>query len=127
MNWTIILSLSSVGLVMGLLSVNGYTQKIEPFLWLIAGIATAIVLSKSAGNKIFFHALCIGLFWGLLNGILQSAFFDQYLSNNPNWQDRFKQSTFIPPRFFVLITGVVLGLITGIALGGLTLLLKKIG
>jgi hypothetical protein len=127
MNWVIIVSLSSVGLVIGLLSVKGYTQKKEPLLWLLAGIATAFVLSKVAGNKLFLHALYIGLFWGILNGIIQSFFFEQYLSNHPNLQDRFKQSTFIPPRYFVLITGIVVGLITGVALGGLTLLFNKIG
>lgn len=126
MNWTIILLLSSVGLIMGLLSINGYTQKIEPFLWLLFGTIAALVLSRNTDHKIFLHALLIGLFWGVLNSIIQSAFFDQYLANNTNLQERFKQPVFIKPRYFVLVTGPVIGLITGLFLGGLTLLLKKI-
>jgi hypothetical protein len=51
------------------------------------------------------HAVLVGLFWGVLNGITQSAFFDQYLTNNSNLQERFKQSTFIQPRYLVLVTG----------------------
>jgi hypothetical protein len=126
MNWTLILLLSSFGLVMGLLSIKGYTQRIEPFLWLFFAIITAIILSKNTDNKTFLHALLIGLFWGILNGITQSAVFDQYLANNPNIQKRFNQSTFIKPRYFVMVTAPVIGLITGLVLGGLTLLLKKI-
>jgi len=126
MNWTIILLLSSFGLIMGLLSIKGYTQKIEPFLWLLFGIITALVLSKNTDNKTFLHALLIGLLWGVLNGIAQSVFFDQYLANNTNLQERFKQSTFMHPRYFVLLTGPVIGLITGLVLGGLALLFKKI-
>ena len=126
MNWTIILLLSSFGLVMGLLSIKGYIQKLETFLWILFGIITSLILSKNIDNKTFLHALLIGLFWGVLNGLTQSAFYDQYLANNANLQERFKQSTFIQPRYLVLVTGPVIGLITGLVLGGLTLLLKKI-
>ena len=127
MNWTILLLLASFGLVMGLLSINGYTQKIEPFLWLVFGIVVAFILSRNVNNKPLLHALLIGLFWGVLNGISQSAFFDQYLTNNPNLEERFKQSTFIQPRWLVLITGLVTGLIAGAVIGGLTWLFKRIG
>lgn len=127
MNWTIILLLASFGLVMGLLSIHGYTQKLEPFLWLLFGIVASLVISKNIHNKPFLHALLIGLFWGVLNGVIQSLFFDQYLTNNPNVQERFQQSRFIPARHLVLITGPLIGLITGIVLAGLAWLFKKIG
>ena len=127
MNWTIILLLASFGLLMGLLSINGYTQKIEPFLWLVFGIIVAYILSRNINNKPLLHALLIGLFWGVLNGASQSAFFDQYLTNNPSLQERFKQSTFIQPRWLVLISGPVIGLITGILIAGLTWLFKRMG
>ena len=126
MNWTVILLFSSFGLIMGLLSIKGYTQKLEPLLWLLFGIITSLILSKNVDNKTFLHALIIGLFWGVLNGLIQSAFFDQYLANNTNLQERFKQSSFMQPRYFVLVTGPIIGLITGLVLGGLTFLLKKI-
>ena len=126
MNWTVILLLSTFGLIMGLLSLKGYTQKLEPFLWLLFGIITSLILSKNVDNNTFLHALIIGLFWGVLNGLTQSAFFDQYLANNENLQEGFKQSSLMQPRYFVLVTGPIIGLITGLVLGGLTLLLKKI-
>lgn len=127
MNWTLILLLSTFSLVMGILSVKGYTQKLEPFLWLLFGIITSLVLSKNVDHKTFIHGLLTGLCWGICNGVLQSVFFDQYLANNPSLQASFKKSTFIQPQYFVLITGPAIGLITGAALGGLALLFRKIG
>ena len=126
MNWTIILLLASFGLVMGLLSINGYTQKIEPFLWLFFGLIAAFILSRNVTNKPLVHALLIGLFWGILNGAAQSVFFDQYLTNNPRLEERFKQSAFIQPKWLVLITAPLIGLVAGVLVAGLTWLFKRI-
>jgi len=126
MNWLIIILLSIFGVVMGFLSIKGYTGKLEPFLWLLFGIISALVLSKNVENKLFIHALLIGLTWGVLNAIIQSSFFDQYLTNNPNLQERFKNTGSLKPQYFVLIMGPVIGLITGAVLGGLSILLKKV-
>lgn len=126
MDWKVIIILSALGLVMGLLSVKGFTGKLEPFLWLLFGIASALVLSRNIDDKIFFHALLIGLAWGVINGLTQCVFFDTYLANNSQVQENFEKITFMPPRYFVLITGPFIGLVTGAVLGGLSLLLKKV-
>lgn len=126
MNWFIILLFSLFGIVMGALAVKGYTQKIEPFLWLCFGIVVALVLSRNIDHKPFLHGLFIGLAWGIANGLIQSAFFDRYLSNNPSIQQNFDKVTFIKARYFPLLTGPVIGLITGLVLGGLTLLFKRL-
>jgi hypothetical protein len=127
MNWFIIALFSVFGAIMGTLSIKGYTQKLEPFLWLLFAFITALVLSKSIGNRSFFHAFLIGVAWGVLNGLIQFSFFDQYLSNNPRVQEDFKKSTAIglKPRYLLLVTGPVIGAVTGAVMGGLTLLLKK--
>ena len=126
MDWKIIAILSVIGLVMGLLSVKGFTQKIEPVLWLLFSIATSLILSKNIEQKPFFHALLIGIAWGICNGVIQSAFFDSYLTNNPSLQQNFQKQSFIRPRYLGLVTGPIIGVITGLILGGLTLLLKKL-
>ena len=126
MDWKIIAILSTIGLLMGLLSVKGFTQKIEPFLWLLFGIATSLILSKNMEQRLFLHGLLIGIAWGVCNGLIQSAFFDTYLANNPALQQNFQKKSFISPRYFVLVTGPIIGLITGLILGGLSLLLKKL-
>ena len=125
MDWKIVLLLSTIGIVMGLLSVKGYTQKIEPVLWLLFGIATSLILSKNLEPP-FLHGLLIGIAWGLLNGLIQFTFFDTYSTNNPLLQQRFQKTTFVQPRYFVLLTAPVIGLVTGLILGGLSLLFKKL-
>ena len=125
MNWLLIILLSVFGGIMGLLSIKGYTQKIEPFLWILFAIATALVLSRNVENRAFVHAVIIGFCWGLLNGLIQSSFFDQYLANSPSLKDSFEKSaSVIKPRYFVLITGPLIGLVIGAVMGGLTLLFR---
>ncbi len=126
MDWTLIALLSSFGIIMGVLSVKGFTQKLEPYLWFLFGVISAVVLSKNIDHKTFLHGLLIGLLWGIINGLTQSSFFDTYLLNNPSLQEGFKKTTFIQPRYFVLITGPIIGIISGLVLGGLTLLFKKL-
>lgn len=126
MNWYIIILLSLFGAIMGLLSIKGYTGKLEPILWLLFVIISVLVLSRNVENKPFIHGLIIGLCWGIFNGLIQSSFFDQYITNNPNLQSSFNKSNAIKPQFLVLIMGPLIGLVTGVVLGGLTFLLKKI-
>ena len=126
MDWIVIMIFSVVGLIMGLLSIKGFTQKIEPFLWLLFGIATTLVLSKNIDNKAFLHGLLVGLAWGFVNGLIQTVFFNSYLANNPHLQPDFSKITFMHPRYYVLLMAPVIGLITGLILGGMTLLFKKI-
>lgn len=126
MDWNLVIILSSIGLIMGLLSVKGFTQVLEPYLWLLFGIAVSLILSKNIEAKSFQHGLFIGLAWGILNGLTQCVFFNTYLANNPQLQQNFQKLTFMQPRFFALLTGPVIGLLTGLALGGLAWLFKKL-
>jgi hypothetical protein len=126
MDWKIIAILSTIGLLMGVLSVKGFTQKIEPVLWLLFGIATSLILSRNIDQRTFLHGLLVGIAWGVCNGVIQSAFFDTYFANNPSLQQNFQQKSFIAPRYFVLVTAPIIGAITGLILGGLSLLLKKL-
>ena len=125
MDWKLVLLLSAIGIIMGLLSVRGFTQKIEPFLWLLFGIATSLILSKNI-DRPFLYGLAIGIGWAVLNGAIQSVFFDTYLANNPSLQQSFQKKTFVQPRYVALLTAPVIGLITGLVLGGLSLLFKKL-
>ena len=118
MHYKLILLFSSIGLLMGLLSVAGLTQGIEPFLWLIVGIITAWVVSRKVVRQ-FLHGFLIGLAWGTLNGIVQSLFFDTYMENNPHLRPDLESIPFISARLFVLAMGPVIGLLTGAVVGGM--------
>ncbi|HYM92698.1 MAG TPA: hypothetical protein VET23_01050 [Chitinophagaceae bacterium] len=119
MNWPLILLLSLFGVLMGILSVNGLTKKIEPILWLAFGFFTAFILSRNVTATVFWHGLFIGIFWGTLSSGIQSIFFETYLKNNPQYHKAFKKSAVLRPRYLILLVGPILGLITGTVLGGL--------
>lgn len=120
MNWILVGLLGSLGLVTALLSTHGYTRGIEPFLWLILGVFAALVVARVAGQRYFLHGLAIGLCWGALNGLTQAALFATYMANNPESARQFGDSgPPIPPRLMFLVMGPLIGLVTGVVLGGL--------
>jgi hypothetical protein len=126
MNWVIVIVLGLLGVVMGTLSVNGYTQRIEPLLWLLLMAVATIVVVKNVSTGVFLHGFCIGMVWGILNGVIQCLFFDRYLISNPDLKDQFGKVTFMPVRYFPLLTGPLTGIVAGLILGGVSVLVKKI-
>lgn len=125
MNWVLILSLSSFGVLLGILSVLGFTKKAEPILWLIAGFFTVFMLYQKETGLIFWHGFIIGVSWGFLNSIIQSIFFETYLKNNPKYTAAFSKSSHLKPRYLILLVGPMLGLLTGAVLGGLSWFVQK--
>jgi hypothetical protein len=125
MNWELLLLLSLFGLIIGFLSVNGYTKRIEPLIWLLTGMFSAFILARNVTSQIFLYGIALGLTWGILNGLIQSIFFDRYLQKNPKYKEAYNKKMPVKPRFFVLIAGPVIGLITGATIGGLAILIQK--
>jgi hypothetical protein len=125
MNLQLLILLSLFGLIIGILSVNGYTQKIEPLIWLLTGMFSAFILARNFSSQIFLYGVGLGLTWGILNGLIQSIFFDRYLKKNPKYRESYNKKMPVKPRFFVLIAGPIIGLITGATVGGLAILFQK--
>ncbi|REJ81935.1 MAG: hypothetical protein DWQ44_13540 [Bacteroidetes bacterium] len=121
----LIYSLSMLGLLIGMLSLFGFTGKAEPFLWLGCILIAVLVLVKKLKYKIFLHALIIGLMWGVLNALVQFLNFEMYLDNNPQYRDSFNEVSFMEPVYFVLISGPIYGLASGTLIGILALFAKK--
>ncbi|MBK8847306.1 MAG: hypothetical protein IPO27_12480 [Bacteroidetes bacterium] len=126
MNWKLIILLSSPGVIMGLLSVLGYTHKIEIYLWICFAIATALILARNTVDRLFVHALLIGIIWGLLNAICQKLFFDMYFKNNAQLHQAFSKSTWVPPHMLPLVSGPVIGLIAGLVLAAMSFVARKL-
>lgn len=118
MNWTLIALLAIPGLMMGLLSVKGYTRGIEPYLWLVLSLFAALVVARSAGQRPFLHGLSVGLAWGLLNGIIAAALFSIYIRHNPEVTQSLQSgSTTRAPQMMFLLGAPLIGLATGAVLG----------
>ena len=126
MNWELILSLSLFGILIGTLSVLGFTKKAEPILWLIVGVFTAFMISRRVSGMIFWYGFIIGIFWGCFSAMIQSMFFETYLKNNPKYAEAFSKSSRFKPRYLILLVGPMLGLLTGTVLGGLAWFFQKV-
>lgn len=122
MNWTLVVILSIPGLMMGLLSVMGHTRGIEPYLWLLLALFAALIVARTAEARYFLHGLCVGLAWGVLNGVVASAMFATYARHNPETMQRFGSGGApLPPQALFLASAPVIGLATGVVLGLLCL------
>lgn len=127
MNWKLIFGLAGFGILMGVLSLFGYTVGLELILWLVIAVLCAVVIAKVLAVKHFVTGLLVGLFDGIFNSIVQSAFFDTYLSNNPRVAEGFGPVPGgLDPRMFVLIAGPFVGLLYGLFLGLVAWLAGKV-
>lgn len=120
MNWVLVGLLSVPGAMMGLLSVRGHTRGIEPYLWVVLGVFASLVVSRTSGGRMFLHGLAVGIAWGALNGVVAAALFDTYSRHNPEVVARFAARAGGPPaRLMFLMAAPVVGLVTGLVLGGM--------
>ena len=126
LNQKIIFKTGSFGFLMGIITVMGWSQQLEPILWLIIGIGTIYVLNKNIKEDLLQHCLIIGLCWGIDCTIVQAVFFDTFLMNNSLSASIYTQFININPRLFILLTGTITGAISGFILWLFMNLLKKI-
>lgn len=127
MNWKIVVALSGFGVAMGMASIFGLIGGNEALFWLIIGIFSAVWIALRVQHKYFIHGLIVGILWGLVASIIQVAFFQTYLTNNP---ESAKQMEQVPgslnPRFFILMLAPIIGLVTGVILGALSWIAAKV-
>ena len=127
MNWIVIFILSSPALIMGLLSLKGYTQNKELFIWLSLGFISVAYIFFYVHSHPFFHLFIIGLFWGIINSIIQSSFYPTYIANNKKAARSYaKISKSMNPRIVMLLIGLATGIATGLILGAASWIFKKL-
>ena len=127
LNWKLIFKLSLFGLAMAFATVYFIPSNIEPIFWLVIFLICAYIIARKCLSKYFLH----GLFVSLLNAVwITSAhilLFNTYISNH---QKEAEMMTKMPmpdsPRLMMLMTGPIVGLISGIILGIFALIASKI-
>jgi hypothetical protein len=118
MDWRIIFPVGIPGIIMGVLSLFGFTQGIEFWLWLILAIVIAFWIAKKAPARLFLHGLAGGFAAGIANSLVQVLWLDVYRANNPSSMQDFNQLPGdMDVRVFVMIAGIVVGVIYGVLLG----------
>ena len=125
MNWKYIIGLWFLGIAMGISSIFGLTRDFEPFLWIIIALIVPVVIAKNTSQRLFFHGLLTGLGIGIVHSVIQSLFFDLYLSMHPDIIQQFQQQSFLSPRAFMIVVGPFIGIVYGAILGGLSVAAGK--
>jgi uncharacterized membrane protein len=127
MNWKLILLLSLFGLGMAIATVYVIPSDIEPFCWLAIFIVCAWIIAKNCTEKYFLHGLFVSLanaFW------ITSAHILLYHTYIANHAAEAQMITKMPapdsPKLMMLITGPVIGIISGLILGLFAIIASKI-
>jgi hypothetical protein len=114
----LILTLSLFGLAMGIATVFVIPSNIEPIFWLAIFIVCALVIAKKAPGKLFLHGFLVSLVNSVWITGAHIALVDSYLPRHPNEVAMMaKMPMPNSPRLMMLMTGPVVGIISGLVLG----------
>lgn len=125
-NQKIILQTSLLGVFMGILSVLGWSQNSQPFIWLFTASVTSFYLYKNLKNRIFIHCLIIGLSWGFDCALVMVLFFKTYHLNNPLFVNEILNISSSYPRTILIALGLLAGVFLGFSIYFPIYILKKL-
>ena len=127
MNKKIIFSLSLFGLAMAIATVFWIPSNIEPLFWLTIFIVCAYLIAKKCSGKFFLHGFLVSLVNCVWITSTHIILFESYIANHPQEAEMMKQMPMPDsPRLMMLITGPVIGIISGFVLGLFAFIASKI-
>ena len=127
MNWSLILRLSLFGLVMAVGTVFLIPSSIEPLFWLAIFIASAYFIAVRSGGRAFLHGLCLGLANSVWMTGIHVLLFRQYVDRHPQEAQMMQSMPLVEhPRLLMLLTGPVVGFISGLVIGVFAWIATKI-
>lgn len=127
MNIKLIFQLSLFGLAMAFATVYFIPSNIEPLCWLAIFIVCAYVIAKTCTGKYFLHGLYVSLVNAVWITAIHILLFDTYIANHPQEAEMMtKMPMPDSPRLMMLMTGPVIGLVSGIVLGLFAFIASKI-
>ncbi len=127
MNWRLILSLSLLGIVLGVVSVVGFTSGREWFAWLCIGVYSAWKFASRSREELFLHGFYLGIFTGCFNSVIQALFISTYLTNNPRMVEALEAlPQGLHPAAVVLIMGPIIGTVSGVVFGVIAVIVGRL-
>jgi hypothetical protein len=127
MNWKLDFQLSLIGLAMAVGTVFFIPSGVEPVIWLIVFVFCAVVIGKKCGKNFFLNGFFVSLFncaWITLFHIL---FHRHYLAIHPREAAMMSNSPLRDsPRLMMLLTGPVIGVLSGLILGAFSWIAGKL-
>ena len=127
MNWKLIFQLSMFGLAMGIATVFVIPSMIEPAFWLVIFLACAYLIARNCSSLRFLHGLLLGLVNSVWITGAHVLLFDSYIARHAQ-EEAMMKSMPMPgsPRLMMLLTGPIVGLISGVVLGLFALIAGKL-
>ena len=119
MPWRLILSLSTVGIVMGLITTFvGIERWMEPGAWLAIYVAWSIALINRRLPNVMMVFTAVSVIGAFFTGCIQFLFHEEYALNNPHYVERVMGDSLQLAGAFIgdsILFGLVFGLIVGSA------------
>jgi len=120
MNVRFCVLLSGFGLLMGIATIYAIPSYAEPLFWLGIFIITAYVVARYAPGKYFLHGFLISLLNSIWVTLAHISRFYDYIASHPEYMQMIQS---LPPalaehpRRMMLVTGPIIGVITGLVVG----------
>jgi hypothetical protein len=118
MNWKLIFQLSLFGLAMAFATVYFIPSGAEPFCWLIIFLICAYLIAKKCSGRYFLHGLLVSLVNSVWITAVHILLFRHYIASHPQEAEMMAKMP-VPnrPRLMMLMTGPIVGVISGLILG----------
>jgi hypothetical protein len=127
LDFRLILQLSLFGLVMAVATVFVIPSNIEPIFWLVIFVACAVLIARSRSDKHFLHGFLVSLVNCVWITGAHILLVESYLERHPQEAAMLKN---MPrpdsPRLMMLMTGPVVGIVSGLVLGLFAFVASKI-
>lgn len=118
MNTKLIFQLSLFGLAMAILTVYVIPSNVEPFFWLPIFILCAWFIAKKCEGRYFLHGFLTSLMncvWIVAAHVL---LFDAYAEHHAEEMQMMSSGPMAThPRLMMMITGPIIGVVSGLVLG----------
>jgi hypothetical protein len=116
MNFRLIFQLSLFGLAMGVATVYVIPSNIEPLFWLAIFVACALLIARRAPGRPFLHGFLVSLVNSVWITGAHVLLFDSYVAGHAAEAAMMSRMP-LPPRLMMLLTGPVVGVVSGLVLG----------
>ena len=118
MNYKLIFQLSLIGLAMAVATVFWIPSNIEPIYWLLIFSICAYFIALKSSGKYFRTGFILSLFNCVWIVAVHILFFQTYMANHPQEADMMHKMP-LPesPRLMMLLTGPVIGIVSGLIQG----------
>jgi hypothetical protein len=125
MNLKLVLQLSLFGLAMAFATVFVIPAAVEPLCWLLIFVVCAYLIARRAPGSYFLHGLLVGILNSVWITFAHVLLFDQYIARHAREAEMMAQMP-LAPKAMMLVTGPIIGVVSGIVLGILALIVHRV-